>query len=85
MKKLTKKRGTFAWEWMYSKSYYETPDEITQHQILDKVAKMLDSGKLKSTVTQVLSPINVDNLKKAHSMVEEGHMMGKVVVVNSKQ
>lgn len=85
LKKLTRKRGTFHWEWMYSKSYYETPDEITQHQILDKVAGMLDSGALQSTVTQVLSPINVDNLKKAHSMVEEGHMKGKVVVVNSKQ
>lgn len=82
LKKLTKKRATFAWEWMYSKSYYQTDDMITQHQILDQVASLLDQGVIQSTLTKELSPINVDNLKKAHQLVETGHMIGKVVIRN---
>lgn len=82
LKKLTKKRATFAWEWMYSKSYYQTDDMITQHQILNQVAQLLDQGVIQSTLTKKLSPITVDNLKKAHQLVETGHMIGKVVVSN---
>lgn len=82
LKKLTKKRAKFAWEWMYSKSYYQTPDMITQHQILNRIAALLDEGILKSTLTKELSPITVDNLKLAHQLVETNHMIGKVVVHN---
>lgn len=82
LKRLTKKRATFAWEWMYSKSYYQTPDMITQHQILDKVSELLDTGIIKSTLTKELTPINVKNLKLAHQLVETNHMIGKVVVHN---
>lgn len=82
LKKLTDKRAKFAWEWMYSKSYYQTPDMIAQHEILDQVATLLDQKILKSTVTKTLSPINVNNLKQAHQLVETNHMIGKVVVCN---
>ena len=82
LKKLTKKRATFAWEWMYSKSYYQTPDMITQHRILDKISELLDKGIIKSTLTKELTPINVENLKLAHQLVETNHMIGKVVVHN---
>ena len=82
LKKLTKKRATFAWEWMYSKSYYQTPDMITQHEILEQIATMLDENIIHSTLTKELSPINADNLKKAHQLVESNHMIGKVVVSN---
>lgn len=82
LKKLTKKRARFAWEWMYSKSYYQTDDMITQHQILDHVAHLLDEGILTTTMTKHLSPINVTNLKLAHQLVETNHMIGKVVLSN---
>ncbi|KRN99261.1 zinc-binding alcohol dehydrogenase family protein [Companilactobacillus kimchiensis] len=82
LKKLTTKRAIFAWEWMYSKSYYQTSDMITQHEILNQISKLLDEGIIKSTLAQELSPITVDNLKKAHQLVETNHMIGKVVVSN---
>lgn len=65
LRKLTQKRAKFAWEWMYTKSFYETPDMISQHQILDQVSELLDQGVIKSTLNEVLSPINVSNLKKS--------------------
>ena len=77
---LTKKKAHFSWEWMYTKSYYQTDDMITQHDILDKIAQMLDSGNLRCTMTKSLIPLNATNLRKAHKLVESGHMTGKVVV-----
>lgn len=77
---LTKKKAHFSWEWMYTKSYYQTDDMITQHDILNKIAQMLDNGKLKCTMTKSLESLNAINLRKAHKLVESGHMTGKVVV-----
>lgn len=81
---LTTKKAIFAWEWMYTKSYYHTDDIQTQHDILEKVAKLIDKGTLKCTMTQSLSPLNSSNLRKAHDLVESGHMIGKVVISNWK-
>lgn len=80
LKKLTKKRGQFSWEWMYSKAYYQTDDMTTQHDILNEIAKLLDAKKIKSTLNLTLKPINAENLRKAHQIIEEGHMVGKLVI-----
>lgn len=79
---LTMKKATFAWEWMYTKSYYHTPDMKSQHDILNEISKLLDDGSLKCTLTKELIPLNSNNLRKAHRLVESGHMTGKVVVSN---
>lgn len=81
---LTNKKAHFSWEWMYTKSYYHTDDMITQHEILDKIAEMLDDGQLKCTLTKSISPLNAKNLREAHKLVESGHMIGKVVVSDWK-
>ncbi|RXT56788.1 zinc-binding alcohol dehydrogenase family protein [Lacticaseibacillus chiayiensis] len=79
LQKLTKKRATFAWEWMFSKSWYGY-DLASQGAILDKVADLLDDGTIQCTLTKTLQPLNAANLRKAHALVESGHMIGKVVV-----
>ena len=84
LKELKRKRVTFAWEWMYTKSYYETPDMETQHVYLNEISRLLDAGELVSTLTKQLSPINVENLKRAHKLVEGNHMMGKIVIENKE-
>lgn len=80
LKKITKKRATFSWEWMYSKSYYQTPNMISQHYILNQIGELLDKKIIHSTLAKELTPITVDNLKKAHELVESNHMIGKVVL-----
>lgn len=80
LRKLMQKRAKFVWEWMYTKSFYQTSDMVTQHQILEQVASLLDKNILKSTLNKTLSPINVQNLKKAHQLIESNHMTGKVVI-----
>lgn len=80
LRKLMKKRGHFSWEWMYSKSYYQTDDMKSQHDILNRIAELLDEQKIKSTLNHTLKPINAENLRKAHQIVEGGHTIGKVVI-----
>ncbi len=82
LRALKQKRATFAWEWMYTKSYFETDDMISQHEILEKVSALLDSGQLQSTVTKTFTPINAANLRAAHALVEANRMIGKVVLAN---
>lgn len=77
---LQAKSATFAWELMYTRSMYQTPDMIEQHRLLDRVADLIDAGKLRTTLTKRLSPINAVNLRQAHALIEQGNMVGKLVL-----
>ncbi|ERL65983.1 zinc-binding alcohol dehydrogenase family protein [Schleiferilactobacillus shenzhenensis] len=79
LQKLTKKRATFAWEWMYSKSWYGY-DLDSQGAILDRMAALLAAGTIQCTLTKTITPLNAASLRQAHALVESGHMIGKVVV-----
>jgi len=48
--------------------------------LLSRVADLVDQGELRSTQTQTFSPINVENLKKAHALAESGKAIGKVTL-----
>lgn len=55
----------------------------TRDETKKRIAQ-LDEHKLKCTLTRTLSPLNAINLRRAHSLVESGHMIGKVVITNEK-
>ena len=74
------KSATICWELMFTRPRFQTPDMIEQHRLLNEVAARLDAGKLKCTLKQTLSPINGDNLRKAHERLESGSMIGKLVL-----
>jgi zinc-binding alcohol dehydrogenase family protein len=74
------KCASLHWEFMFARSMYQTPDMIEQHKLLNHVAKGVDDGVFRTTVNEVLSPINAANLKKAHAMIERGDAVGKVVL-----
>jgi zinc-binding alcohol dehydrogenase family protein len=76
------KSATFVWEFMFTRSMLQTPDMIEQHNILNRVAELADSGQIKTTLTQKLTPINAANLRAAHARVEQGNMIGKIVLEN---
>jgi len=77
---LKNKSATFVWELMYTRSMYQTHDMIAQHEILDKVTALIDNGTLKTTVNQVMRPINAANLRAAHAQLESGTTIGKIVL-----
>ena len=74
------KSATVCWELMFTRPRFQTPDMIEQHRLLNQVADMLDSGKLRGTLKETLSPINGANLRKAHEKLESGTMIGKLVL-----
>ncbi|WP_410595601.1 zinc-binding alcohol dehydrogenase family protein [Amycolatopsis sp. lyj-23] len=71
---------SWHWEWMFTRSVYETADIATQRNLLDRVATMFDSGELRATLTTEISGFTADNLRKAHELVESQRTIGKVVV-----
>ncbi|WP_214721659.1 zinc-binding alcohol dehydrogenase family protein [Exiguobacterium sp. s192] len=77
---LQQKSATFVWEFMFTRSLFETADMIRQHEILTQVATWLEEETLETTVTQTLIGLNAANLKEAHRLVESGKTIGKVVV-----
>ncbi|MET3938104.1 NADPH2:quinone reductase [Paenibacillus sp. PvP094] len=79
---LKNKSVTFAWELMFTRPLFQTSDMIEQHNLLNEVSRMIDEGRLRTTVAQILSPINAANLRKAHAILEEGRMTGKIVIEN---
>ena len=74
------KSAAVCFELMFTRSRFQTPDMIEQHKLLNQVADWLDSGKLKGTLKETLSPINAANLRKAHEKLESGTMIGKLVL-----
>jgi zinc-binding alcohol dehydrogenase family protein len=77
---LKNKSVTFTWELMFTRSLFETDDMIEQHHLLNRVAELIDSGAIKTTLNQVLSPINAENLRFAHAQLESGRTIGKIVL-----
>jgi zinc-binding alcohol dehydrogenase family protein len=77
---LMQKSVTFAWELMFTRPMFQTDDMIVQHQILDETAALVEAGTLKTTAATRLAPINAANLKRAHALLEGGHVVGKIVL-----
>lgn len=67
-------------ELMFTRSIYQTPDIAEQGRILDAVADLVDAGRIRTTLTERLGPINADNLKAAHARLEAGTVRGKIVL-----
>lgn len=76
------KSATFVWEFMFTRSMYQTADMIEQQRLLTSIATLIDEGKLVTTVNDVIRPINAANLRKAHALVEQGNTIGKVVLAD---
>ncbi|MBU2982827.1 zinc-binding alcohol dehydrogenase family protein [Lentibacter algarum] len=65
---------------MFTRPLFRTPDMQVQGEILNQVAKLVDAGKIKSTVTDVLGKIDAATLRLAHKQIESGKTRGKIVL-----
>ncbi|MCM8540467.1 MAG: zinc-binding alcohol dehydrogenase family protein [Lentisphaeraceae bacterium] len=71
---------SFSWEFMFTRSMFQTEDIEAQHLLLNRVSEMIDEGLLVSTATNNLGTLNVENLKEAHIQQESGKVIGKNVL-----
>lgn len=77
---LKRKSLSLHWEMMFARSMFQTPDMQAQHDLLARVAAMVDAGTLRSTVGEHFGAITASNLRRAHQLIESGRARGKVVL-----
>lgn len=77
---LKAKSISFHWEFMYTRSMFQTPDQAQQHHILTQIARLVDQGTLTTTATLDLGPVNAANLREAHRLQESGTAIGKTTL-----
>lgn len=77
---LKRKAVSFHWELMFTRALYETPDMVRQHDILERVATLIDEGTLRTTVGAHGGRITAQNLLAAHAVIESGQARGKIVL-----
>ena len=78
--KLKRKSLSLHWEFMYTRSLFETPDMQAQHALLERVAQLIDAGTLHTTLGEHFGSINASNLRRAHVLLESGKARGKIVL-----
>jgi zinc-binding alcohol dehydrogenase family protein len=77
---LKRKSLSLHWEFMYTRSMFETPDMLEQHHLLERVAQLVDEGRLRTTLGEHFGAINAANLRRAHALLESGQARGKIVL-----
>ncbi len=69
---LKAKSLSLHWEFMFTRSMFETDDMIAQHQLLTRVAALIDNHTIKTTLGEHYGAITAANLQKAHRQLETG-------------
>ncbi|MFP5075938.1 zinc-binding alcohol dehydrogenase family protein [Rhizobium sp. YIM 134829] len=75
-----RKAVSVHWELMFTRPLFETADLAEQGRLLDAVAALVDEGRLRTTRTETLRPINAATLIEAHRRLESGRSIGKLVL-----
>jgi zinc-binding alcohol dehydrogenase family protein len=76
---LKAKSISWHWELMFTRPLF-TPNDPAQHELLEQAAQLVDDGRLRTTATTELGPINAATLREAHALVESSATIGKVVI-----
>ena len=80
IKKLKPKSLSLHWEFMFTRSMFQTPDINKQHLLLNNIEELIDQGYLQTTIGKNLGVINAANLRAAHEAIESGKSIGKIVL-----
>jgi NADPH:quinone reductase len=75
-----RKSVSVHWEFMFTRSMFETPDIGAQGALLNEVARLVDQGVLRTTFAESFGLINAANLRRAHALIESGRARGKIVL-----
>lgn len=75
-----RKAVSVHWEFMFTRPMFMTADMAEQGRLLDEVARLVDAGRIRSTLAERFGPIDAANLLRAHALVESGRARGKIVL-----
>lgn len=74
------KSASLHWENVVTCPFFNGPDIIAHHRILEEISGLADAGVLRSTMTKNLGVQTPHSLTEAHRLVETGRVIGKVVL-----
>mgnify|MGYP000884786299 CR=1 FL=1 len=77
---LKRKSISTHWELMFTRSMFGTPDMTEQGRLLGEVSRLVDDGTIRTTLAENFGPINAENLKRAHALIESGRARGKITL-----
>lgn len=74
------KSPRIVWEYMMTRSRFQTADMHRQGEILAEVSRRCDAGEFPKIATRVFQGISAANLREAHVAMEAGSAHGKWVL-----
>lgn len=74
------KSASVHWEFMFTRSMFATADIEEQGRLLNEVARLVDAGTLRTTLSETFGQIDAANLRRAHALIESGRAKGKIVL-----
>ena len=77
---LKSKSVSLHWEFMFTRSLFNTPDIEAQGRLLNEIADLVEAGRIKTTLTDVAGKIDAATLKRVHALIESGRARGKIVL-----
>lgn len=77
---LKRKSLSLHWELMFTRSLFGTADMGEQGKLLNEVSRLVDEGRLRTTLGKNLGPITAATLREAHALIESGRAKGKIVL-----
>ena len=77
MRLLKRKSASLHWEFMFARPLRQTPDMIAQHELLNQAARLIDQGRLRTTLGEHYGTINAANLRRARTFIESGRAQGR--------
>lgn len=77
---LKKKSLSLHWELMFTRPLFGTADMGRQGEILNDVSRLVDDGRIRTTLGRNLGLITAANLRQAHALIESGQAKGKIVL-----
>lgn len=69
-----------VWEYMMTRSRFQTADMHRQGEILAEISRRCDAGDFPKITTRVFGKISAENLIEAHAAMENGSAHGKWVL-----
>ena len=65
---------------LFTRSMHQTEDIDAQGKLLNDTLRLVDYGKIKTTLAENFGAINEANLRRAHTLIESGRAKGKIVL-----
>ncbi|MBZ9729026.1 zinc-binding alcohol dehydrogenase family protein [Salegentibacter sp. JZCK2] len=80
LNKLKNKSVAFHWELMFTRAKFQTPDMHKQHEILERISKLLEEETIESTLNKTFTGLSAQTFKEVHELQETGKSIGKNVI-----